>query len=390
MTLLQRLIQKPRTFVVRSWFFQIHLWVGLAVALYAIVIGASGSAVVFAAEIRDWQVRDILRVSEPGVRLDADHIVDAIHAAYPGEPLSLLFLPFEERGVYRAFVGRGSKSRTLYVHPFNASILGERAPQRDLLGWLEDLHFNLLAGPTGRIVNGIFALLMLVLCGTGIVIWWPGVALWIRAASINWKTQWKRVNYDIHNAVGVFSLLFVVVLSLTGAYLAWPNETRTVISFFSPVRNGAPAPKLAARAELPNLPLSRLVKNAEVVDPKSWPELVILPSRPGQAVRIYLMGGTVREYQTTTTVDMDPKTGAVILAQKAAGRSVGDSIYAWLKVIHFGYFGGMPILILWFFLGLTPTILAVSGVLMWWNRIAGKKVARWRQSSPSIGRAEQF
>jgi uncharacterized iron-regulated membrane protein len=380
MTIVERLLQKPRTFAARGWLFQIHLWTGLAVALYAIVIGLSGSAVVFAAEIRDWQVRDILRVSEPGVRLDADQIVAAIHTAHPGERLSFLFLPFEERGVYRAFIGAGAKSRTIYVHPFTGAVLGARTPQRDWLGWLEDLHFNLLGGTTGRIVNGVFSLILLILCATGIVLWWPGLALWVRAASINWKAQWKRVNYDLHNAIGLFSLLFVVVLSLTGAYLAWPNETRTLISFFSPVRNGAPTAKVSLHPDLPDLPLRTLIAKASAAAPESWPELLIIPSRPGQAARVYMMGGTVREYQTTTLIDVDPKTGAVVLAQKAQGRSAGDALYAWLKVIHFGYFGGIPILILWFVLGLTPAFLAVTGVLMWWNRSAGKKFAKWRRA----------
>jgi uncharacterized iron-regulated membrane protein len=380
-TLPQRLLHKPRSFALRRWLFQIHLWTGLALALYAILIGITGSAVVFTAEIRDYQNRHILRVPEPGTPLNADQIAAAIHAAYPADRLSLLFLPFEPRGVYRASVSSGRKSRTLYIHPFTGAILGERTPTRDFLGWLEDLHFNLLGGPTGRVINGVFALLLLVLCATGIIIWWPGLALWVRAASINWKTQWKRLNYDLHNAIGLFSLLFIVLLSLTGAYLAWPNETRTLISYFSPVRNGARAPKLPERPSLPDVPLRVLVTNAAAAAPESWPELLIFPAKPGQAVRVYLMGGAVRDYETTTTIDMDPKTGAVVLAQRALGRSAGDALYAWLKVLHFGYFGGIPTMILWFILGLTPAILAITGTLMWWNRSAGKKFARWRSSA---------
>ena len=47
--------------------------------------------------------------------------------------------------------------------------------------WLVKLHENLLFGETGRLINGIGALLLTVVCLTGAVIWWPGVKNWRRS-----------------------------------------------------------------------------------------------------------------------------------------------------------------------------------------------------------------
>jgi uncharacterized iron-regulated membrane protein len=43
-------------------------------------------------------------------------------------------------------------------------------------------------------------------------------------------------------------------------------------------------------------------------------------------------------------------------------------LYHTFDPLHFGYFGGLPSKILWFILGLTPGVLAVTGTWMWWRR----------------------
>jgi uncharacterized iron-regulated membrane protein len=47
----------------------------------------------------------------------------------------------------------------------------------------------------------------------------------------------------------------------------------------------------------------------------------------------------------------------------------------WIIRLHFGQFNGATE-VLWTILGLAPAILAVTGALMWWNRILSKKLRR--------------
>ena len=66
----------------------------------------------------------------------------------------------------------GNRFLTLLVDPVTAEILGE-LPDRSLVRTIQDLHFDLLAGRTGRIVNGVGAACLLLMCISGLVIWWP-------------------------------------------------------------------------------------------------------------------------------------------------------------------------------------------------------------------------
>ena len=382
MTLWQRIVHKPRTFAARSWLFQVHLWTGVALALYAIVIGLSGSALVFYPQMRNWQDRDVLTVAETGTRLDPDQILARVREQQPGIHVMSLRMPVEAQSTYRISTGHMGRGNEVYVHPFSGNILATRAPRKDFLTWMQQLHFNLLADKTGRLVNAIGGLLMVLLSLTGIVIWWPGKANWVRAAGINWQAKWKRLNYDLHNSLGFFTMLFAVLISITGAYYGWPKETQELVSKLSPVVQKAPAPKLPKREHGVDVPVSQLIETAKRRIPNAWISNIHFAHQHGQPTRIVLMEGDPRQYQYSNAVYLDPFTGDVLRADTVAGRSFGDAVIAWIPPLHFGTFGGgTPVYALWMLLGLTPAILGGTGLLMWWNRVLVKKVWKWRGSA---------
>ena len=89
--------------------------------------------------------------------------------------------------------------------------------------WLVNFHENLLAGDVGRRLNGIGAIAFLLICLTGAVIWWPGIAHWRRSLGVNWRSSLARVNWDLHNMLGAWSFLFLAIWGLTGIYFAFPE-----------------------------------------------------------------------------------------------------------------------------------------------------------------------
>jgi uncharacterized iron-regulated membrane protein len=89
--------------------------------------------------------------------------------------------------------------------------------------WLVDLHENLLLGTTGRRVNGIGAIVLTLLCLTGAVLWWPGITHWRRSLSVNWRSSFARINWDLHSALGFWCFLFVGLWGISGAYFSFPQ-----------------------------------------------------------------------------------------------------------------------------------------------------------------------
>jgi uncharacterized iron-regulated membrane protein len=59
------------------------------------------------------------------------------------------------------------------------------------------------------------------------VIWWPGITKWRRSLMLHRHVGWKRVNWDLHSAVGWWSFGFVLLFGITGVYLSFtPTFTR--------------------------------------------------------------------------------------------------------------------------------------------------------------------
>jgi uncharacterized iron-regulated membrane protein len=100
--------------------------------------------------------------------------------------------------------------------------------------WLVDLHENLLFGMAGRAVNGVGGIGLTLLCLTGAIIWWPGIAHWRRSLTVNWKSSFARVNWDLHNTLGFWCFLFVIVWGISGIYFAFPQPFNGVVDLVQP------------------------------------------------------------------------------------------------------------------------------------------------------------
>ena len=91
------------------------------------------------------------------------------------------------------------------------------------IDWVLRLHTTLLAGRAGAAINTAGAFALLVLCVTGAVIWWPGVAHWRRSLTVDWAARLPRISWDAHSALGVWFFVFVLVWGLSGLYLVQPH-----------------------------------------------------------------------------------------------------------------------------------------------------------------------
>jgi uncharacterized iron-regulated membrane protein len=141
--------------------------------------------------------------------------------------------------------------------------------------WAVNLHENLLAGYIGRTVNGIGAACLVLLCLTGVVIWWPGIAHWRRSLRVSWKSSFAHTNWELHNSLGFWCLLFVLVWGVSGAYFVFPNPFNSLVDLLQPLGN----PPQARFGDtvllwLANLHIGRFNLFSEIV----WSALGLIPA----------------------------------------------------------------------------------------------------------------
>jgi uncharacterized iron-regulated membrane protein len=233
MTHWQRVVHRPQHLWLRKAFFQIHLWTGIAVILYVAVISVSGSAIVYRRELAtDRLHRRLISASSGRPRMSIEELKPRVSRVYPSHDILNIFEPDEPDQPDLVVLQRRETRLTRLFDPYTGADLGSRRSGMDrALGWLTDLHDNLLSGLTGRILNGIGAFFLTMLAFTGAVVWWPGIKNWRRSLTIDPSARFARFNWGLHSAVGFWCVLFVLIWGISGIVLCFPGILLLSVKF---------------------------------------------------------------------------------------------------------------------------------------------------------------
>jgi uncharacterized iron-regulated membrane protein len=236
MTYWQRWIREPQTAWLRKATFQVHLWSGVGVGLYLLLVSVTGSVLVFSNELYMAATHDPIIVTGSGPRLTDAQLNDAATRAYPGYAVSRISRARNpDQAVSISLTGTAGLKNRLF-DPYTGSDLGDSVPLGIwLVSKLIELHDDLLAGSTGRRVNGVGALLLILLAFTGIVVWWPGIRTWRRSLTVHRKVGWQRFTWDLHSMIGFWTLGFILLFGITGAYLGNPQPFQDLADRLEPL-----------------------------------------------------------------------------------------------------------------------------------------------------------
>jgi uncharacterized iron-regulated membrane protein len=218
----------------------------------------------------------------------------------------------------------------------------------------------------------------LALCATGLVLWWPGVRRWRASLSLRRRPSWKRLNWDLHSVVGFWSLASLVVFSFTGLYFAFPEPVAKAVVWSTGGGSTAPASR-----ELPpsdpastgtRLNIDQALSAINAFLPADAPAGYLqLPSTPDAPYRATGYYKNTAPFSQLVQVSIDSHTGARLAYNDTRNDSRGMQIIQYFFAVHYGSFGGPGVLgiavkSLWVLLGIVPALLAVTGLLMYWNR----------------------
>jgi uncharacterized iron-regulated membrane protein len=216
--------------------FQVHLWTGIAFGLYILMISLTGSALVFRDEMYGYFGAKAVIVSSTGDRMTKEQLKQVAERDYSGYDVVRYWEnPGHPNQAVEIVIARGDREKQRLLNPYTGEDIGAAVPLPiRVLSWLRNLHINLLYGDTGRAVNAGGALLLVVLTMTGAVVWWPGVGNWRRSITINWNTGWKRINWDMHSAVGFWMFALLFMWGITGIHVSLPSTFWSIVDHFEP------------------------------------------------------------------------------------------------------------------------------------------------------------
>ena len=234
-------LQQPQRVWLRRALFQVHLWLGLALGVYIVVLSATGSALVYRRELVA-AFRTPIPQTDPAARpLTVDEVRARVQRAYPGYEITEQRENITRRtAVVNVTVTRNGDSKERLFNPYTGEDLGDAFTrgERAVL-WTVRLHDDLLFGSSGRYWNGVASAFVTLLCVTGAVVWWPGVSRWRRSLSLRANSSWRRFTWDLHSATGAWLFLFILMWGVSGFYMGVPEPFTAFVEFIS-----APDPEL--------------------------------------------------------------------------------------------------------------------------------------------------
>lgn len=324
--------RQPQRAWLRKALFQIHLWTGIGAGLYVLLISISGSVIVFKNEIYRANDSPVIIVEGVGERMTNDALEEAAERAYPGFTVIQVY-EYEDdpKRAVEVRLEKGSRVRNRLFDPYTGEDLAAAVPwQIQVVAWFEDMHINLFGGRTGRQINAAGGVLWTALGLTGIIVWWQGIQNWKRGLLVRVKSGWKRLNWDLHSSMGFWTLLLTLMWGVTGIFAAIPDPFRAAVDYLEPLR---PIPPPAGGDQ-----------------------------------------GRGRGLQQQATPGAQGERGGRGQGPPRRGRRprfeprVGDKILRGAYALHFGNFAGTKLKIAWVVLGLIPSLLFLTGLLMWINR----------------------
>ncbi|WP_224999583.1 PepSY domain-containing protein [Cesiribacter sp. SM1] len=364
----------------RKLFNDLHLWMGIGSGIILFVVCLTGTLYTFRTEVEEALEPSKYHVTAPAqaVRLTPEEVLEKFKAKQEGK-ITAIEVPHDRSRAYQVIVKKSAEDRRgtpYYVNPYTAEILGtSKGPATDFFMGVFKLHrWLLLDTELGRPIVGGATIVFVFLILSGLVLWWPKkLKNWKQGFKIKATGNWKRINHDLHNSLGFYSFLLLLLMALTG--LCWSFEW-----YKDGLGNVIGTEVFGGRGGKP----VAIAPPAEAAEPFTLSELLILadselpyegnyriiPAEDSSAMVV------LNKYKTgffalaaTDKVQINQYTGDVLKVERFADKPLNEQIASSIKPLHTGEIFGTFSKILYFIACLIGTSLPVTGTIIWINKL---------------------
>ena len=398
----------------REVFHTVHLWLGVGSGLILFVVCLSGTIYTFSPEIQKITDSKLYTVSpEAGAKhLPVEALISHLLDSLKGGVVQSVTIPnatdasfqisvakqeakenaekkdgpkkddrevkesAKEKppGAQAAAPAQRARGTTYFINPYTAEILGTgETSSSAFFMWMFRLHrWLLLDTQVGRPIVGVATIIFVVIIISGMVIWFPKkVKNWRQGLKIKTSANWKRVNHDLHNALGLYAAPFLLVMALTG--LTWSFEWYK--TGFNNALGAQPRKTNFSSSFLPGQKpvIEHYLNTADQVLPYEGESRIMLPSDSAGVVTVMKTKDSFFSTSVADRVIIDQYSGKILHTELFAEKPFNEQVASSIKALHIGSFYGTFSKILYFITCLIGTSLPVTGVMIWINKLRKKK-----------------
>ncbi len=305
-----------------------HRWLGLLAGIPLLVVGLTGSLLVF---------RDALEKQRAGLpdrwppevpRAAYQRIVDTARAAHPDARPVILNL----REPVELVLWENGRTRLLGYDPVTARELGSLRVPGSWLDPIARLHGSLALRYAGRQAVGVLGLLMAVLACTGLVLW-------------------PRRHTSLHSRLGLAAALPLLLFGISGAALI----------FWRPP---GPSPPTLAAPAAETISVDIILERALAALPGGTVIYVTFPFTPSDPFTVRMRRPGDWRDRGSHEVHLHPANGALLRLDRFEDASFSRRIYMLLAAWHFAELGGPIQAAVAFAAGWAPAVLYFTALVL--------------------------
>ena len=367
--------------------FKWHGYAGLFAFIPILLICLTGSILVFKYEIDSLIRGEIVNVSAVSERLTTDELKNTIHDIYPDYEISgwVLFQEPKRSDVVYLMKKGTPDWYHIYIDPYSAEILSPPSEATTYFtDWLVELHASFLLDHTGLIITTLYALILMFLGISGLIIYRK---FWLNLFKL--RTNVRRILFfsDLHKLVGVYSTPFFLILGITGGY--W-NVAHIVHEY----EEHAEGEEFVMQERLysDTISVDEIQKQTEIRMQDFEATYIRFPN--GEKDHFTFFGDVhpnnplISEYASTVSFDRD--SGEYISQFDIREAQALSVVIDTFRRLHFGNFAGIVSKILWCLVGLSPLVLTVTGLYMWFKRRKQRQAKKQRLNQGLVASKREY
>ena len=212
-------------------FRKIHLWLSVPFGLIITLVCFSGAMLVFENEANEWFRRDLYYVETvKGSPLPMDKLLEKVATTLPDSvAVTGVSISSDPGRAYQVSLSKPRRA-SLSVDQYTGEVKG-KSERSGFFMFMFRMHRWLLDSMNpgnegifwGKMIVGVSTLLLVFVLISGIVIWWPRTRKALKnSLKITATKGWRRFWYDLHVAGGMYALIFLLAMALTGLTWSFP------------------------------------------------------------------------------------------------------------------------------------------------------------------------
>ncbi|HYS09040.1 MAG TPA: PepSY-associated TM helix domain-containing protein [Myxococcales bacterium] len=327
--------------LVLSW----HRWTGLTIGLVLVFMAATGILLSYRSRMEPAVYRHLLTAPACATRVPLDALASSARAAHPKGEFDYIRIkgasaPSTRIPATQVRLSGPGFQDDVFFDPCTGAVLGQRGRYGGFFGATEALHkFKFVKN--GYVISGTAALLLVfMLAGAGIYLWWPRRLKCLKPAlKPNPHLRGRERTINLHKVLGVYASFILVPTALTGLPQAF-DWFQNVIYWMT----ASPKPAKPQSAPLPGstpLGMETYWRKLQSVVPDPAEALIHFPARPSDPVEIFAIERGAPHANARTLLFLDAYSGRVLRFTPYAQSSLGHRAYFWTLSWHTGMVGGV-------------------------------------------------